>query len=500
MTTLAVHSKQDGLGSDAQKESASVIGFIVNWNKRDLLREMIKSLDADVRGRMHVILVDNASTDGSVEMVRAEFPHVEVIQNEINLGGAGGFNTGIRAVWNRPYDYVWLMDNDIEVWPGAFDALLVALKKDPQIGLVGSKILHADDHSVICEIGSSINFWTAGTHPNQLNGMDPPAKKIWEADYVAACSAMARMSALHKVGLWDKNYFVMWDDMEWGCRFRKKGYRVCGIADSAISHPGFSERSRGVVALKYFGTRNRFFFIGKMYGGLQRIFYLMCLEGRKRAQAHYWSLVDKNLGTAIRRGMADFWALQMGPAPKDLAACLPPSSGEPIPCAVENKQLLISAWPPLGRSKKLLSELSDKNWGGQVSVVSDEMSRNLYRQFEGRAYFTSPSFWGHLKRWLWSKRQRTQVVVKFWDEPERFSHHAGKEIWVLNNELSISCKKEAKLFRALASECVLLVRGSFAFINGAARALYCSLFGKTFKILASEDIYQAQFPDKPGNG
>src|SRR5579872_5053855 len=116
--------------------------IIVNWNTKDLLRGCLESLVASAPARsIEVIVVDNASSDGSPQMVRAEFPWVELIQSHENLGFAKSNNIGIRRSSGK---YICLVNSDIKVLPGCFDALAEYLDTHPAVGGVGPRVLNSD--------------------------------------------------------------------------------------------------------------------------------------------------------------------------------------------------------------------------------------------------------------------------------------------------------------------------------------------------------------------
>lgn len=117
--------------------------IIVNWNVRDLLRRCLASLPgaAGPHVRYEVLVVDNASGDGSVAMVRAEFPAVRLLANVTNRGFSGGNNDGIRASRGRT---LLLLNPDTEMQPGALAALLATLDGAPDVGMAGPRLLYPD--------------------------------------------------------------------------------------------------------------------------------------------------------------------------------------------------------------------------------------------------------------------------------------------------------------------------------------------------------------------
>ncbi len=98
----------------------SILIIIVTWNKKDYVLQLLASLDGldYPRDKLDVVVVDNASNDGTVEAIREQYPTINLICNPENIGGTGGFNTGLKWAFQQPeekYDYLWLLDNDVLV-------------------------------------------------------------------------------------------------------------------------------------------------------------------------------------------------------------------------------------------------------------------------------------------------------------------------------------------------------------------------------------------------
>lgn len=229
---------------------------IVNWNKKEFVLNLLSSLRELNYPDYDIIVVDNASTDGSVEAIRQIYPNIKILVNEENLGGTGGFNTGMRYALNKGwYKYIWLLDNDAEVEKNSLIELVNAMESDEKIGIAGSRILDKVTNITV-ECGGYIRKDTIGVVPYMRNCRMTPANKYIDVDYVAVCSALVRTNALLTVGLMDERFFLFWDDMDWGWSFKDKGYRVVAVTDSIVYHPSFTERDRGLLTKFYYGIRN----------------------------------------------------------------------------------------------------------------------------------------------------------------------------------------------------------------------------------------------------
>ncbi|MBX7244975.1 MAG: glycosyltransferase family 2 protein [Candidatus Sumerlaeaceae bacterium] len=311
-------------------QTPKILAVIVTWNKRDALDTMLTSLKACGTRSFDAVLVDNASADGTLEMVREKHPWVRILENSENLGGSGGFNRGMRHGLNAPekYDFLWLLDNDVYVHPGALEGLLGPALADPQIGMSGSAILLIDEPAHTQEVGALLP-WSIGS-PERLG--EGPTRALddaplFEADYVAACSALVRTDAIRQVGLWDPAYYFMWDDMEWGVRFKRAGWRVVGCGASRVGHESYHDRrALGAVISGYMWNRNAFYFFRRYAPPRTRAWLLFChCLITLNLASNYAADGRHREANALRRAVKDFLDGRMGRPPEELFAKPPPN-------------------------------------------------------------------------------------------------------------------------------------------------------------------------------
>lgn len=292
----------------------NVTAIIVNWNRKN---DVIALLDSVARLDDHhpqVVIVDNASSDGSAAAITAHPLGVILIKNPVNLGGTGGFNTGLRyALGNLEQDYLWLLDNDATVAPGALSALVETMEKEPSIAVAGSKILNAHDPANIVETGAHIDWLTASVVPVNRNVINPDDEpKLFDVEYVAICSALFRVSVLQQIGIMDERYFLLWDDMDWGVSFSKAGYRVVAVNHSVIYHPPFTEK-RSLAVDNYYGIRNPLLTLSKHTRGIVRFQALLTLCRRAcRIFALYSIEHQEYARNLVRQALADFLCNRWG--------------------------------------------------------------------------------------------------------------------------------------------------------------------------------------------
>jgi GT2 family glycosyltransferase len=251
--------------------AAVIPGFGKHKDVVMLLRDMGR---LDLRGiDFWVTLVDNATPDRPLSDIPAPAHlRLEHLRLPENTGGAGGFNAGMRRVLSGeglsgqfdPPDFVWLVDSDARVSRNSLRELVKALAKHKKLCAVGSALVDPVK-GLVYEIGGRISRTKGEWHP--ACGGNPDRRIPLRADYLAACSALARREAIEKTGLLP-DVFIHGDDVMWFLRMQKAtGQRVAGIPSSRVFHPSFLDKFQ--TWTRYYGCRNSFACIDAM--GLGRI-------------------------------------------------------------------------------------------------------------------------------------------------------------------------------------------------------------------------------------
>jgi hypothetical protein len=237
--------------------------IICNFNKKDYLVKCLASLQNSSYTEFDIYVVDNASTDGSVSMLEEEFEGmINLIKNTENIGGSGGFNTGMRIALEKDYKYLYLLDNDVVLERNALQELYLYAENNNDVGMLGSVIYSMDNPEQIQEIGSIVDWDKFQIKLNYRGYKDNDGllPEVVDCDYVAVCSALISVAAVRKVGLMDANYFIYWDDIEWGHRMKLAGYRVAANAKSKVWHKtGVSVRTDTFATYYFWRNRVQFF-------------------------------------------------------------------------------------------------------------------------------------------------------------------------------------------------------------------------------------------------
>src|SRR5438552_91728 len=225
-----------------------------NWNRRELLRCCLRSLEIQTLSDHEVIVVDNGSTDGSVEMVRTEFPRATIVSNHENRGFCAAINQGIEKSRGR---YVALLNNDAEADPRWLAALVTEASRRPEIGMCASKILRYDNHTVIDKVGHLI--YPDGQNRGRACGEIDRGQfdRVEEALFPDGCAALYDRRVFETAGMFDEDFFAYGDDAEMGLRARLAGWDCRYVPTAVVYHHHSSTLGRFAEARLVLVERNR---------------------------------------------------------------------------------------------------------------------------------------------------------------------------------------------------------------------------------------------------
>ncbi len=222
--------------------------IIVSWNARYFLLKCLESLYREQTAHsIELIVVDNASSDGSPEAVKENYPEAILIQNETNLGFAKANNIGLQKSKGQ---YLYLINSDVEVLEGTIDRLHDFMGANPQIGMAGPRILYPDETlQVTCRKFPSLwnNFCSAvGLNKifpsNDLVSSDQMFyfnhETIRSVDVLAGCFLSVRREAMNKVGLFDERFFIYSEDIDWCKRFWNADWEIVFFPEAEAIHYG----------------------------------------------------------------------------------------------------------------------------------------------------------------------------------------------------------------------------------------------------------------------
>ncbi len=214
-------------------ETPFVSVLVLNWNGKRFLGPCLTSLIADACSHVELVVVDNGSTDGSVEYVREQFPRVRVIAHEKNLGFSRGYNAAVPAAKGI---VAVLLNNDTEVERGWLAPLVDSLLADPQVGIATSKVLFYGTDRVN-SAGGFLKLWTGG---GELGfgeaGDQPPWNAPLDPFYASGAALAMKRELYQRLGGLDEIMFAYGEDFDLSWRARLAGYRVLYCPNSVVHH------------------------------------------------------------------------------------------------------------------------------------------------------------------------------------------------------------------------------------------------------------------------
>jgi GT2 family glycosyltransferase len=228
----------------------SVVCVVLNWNGWHDTFDCLDSLKQSTYGNLAVVVVDNGSTNDSVERIRAAYPGVLLLESRKNLGFAGGCNVGARHGLAHGAEYIWFLNNDTQAAPDALSALVSKALTDRQIGAVASICYHSDAPALVqAWAGARVNLWIG-----YIRNCTEPHPDDWFHALYGASLLIAR-PAIEDIGLLDEGFFVYWEETEFCLRLRKKGWLLAAAPESRVLHRVAASTGRNsLLPDRYFTT------------------------------------------------------------------------------------------------------------------------------------------------------------------------------------------------------------------------------------------------------
>lgn len=323
---------------------ASVSVIVVSYNTRDLLARALASALAHAAAaedgcRLHVecIVVDNASVDGSADMVEARFPEAILLRSAENRGFAWAVNRGLERASG---DLVLLLNPDAELAPGALTRMVEFLLERPRVAAVGPRLLYADgtrQHAAfrfptLAMIVLDFFPLHGRLLDSRLNGRYPLAASPHRIDHPLGACMLLRRVALEDVGPFDERFFMYCEEVDWCLRAKAKGWEIYHLPDAVAQHVGgqSARQNRDAMYVELHRSRLRLYekHYGRLFCTLARLVTRLGLwveTRRARASAASGALTEAMLASrlealdALRRTLgatspAPHQARHVGPA------------------------------------------------------------------------------------------------------------------------------------------------------------------------------------------
>lgn len=235
--------------------------IIISFNTKDLLRECLEAIIKEAKGISNeIIVVDNASKDGSADMVQTSFPSVCLVRNSTNLGFGAANNVGFKMARGK---YIVLLNSDAFLHPGALKKALLKVQSDPSIGMVGGRLVGRDGAwqpsarqfpSLLNEFLHLFGLATKFPHSRFFGKADNTWRRFdepFETDWVPGAFAIMPKKVLDEVGYFDENFFLYYEEVDLCKRIKSAKYKIWYWPDIVVTHLG-GESSKTVKTLSFF--------------------------------------------------------------------------------------------------------------------------------------------------------------------------------------------------------------------------------------------------------
>ena len=294
----------------------TISAVIVSYNTCELLRRCLQSLIATTQRPLRIWVVDNASTDGSPDMVRREFPQVQLVASPRNLGFAAASNIALRAILAERRDGraaeaeapVLLLNPDTEVCAGAIDGLAAYLASHPAVGVVGVQLLNPDG----TQQRSFGTFWFAHLLRTFLRkhlrgeeaGLAGAQRSPRPVDWLVGACLMVSARALRQIGVLDEVFFIYGEEIDWQWRLAQAGFGVVLLPSLHVVHFGGQSTQQAAQAMRWQEYRSRYLLLAKHRGPAARGLYLanvtaeLSQESLRRLARGAWQRDAQTLASA----------------------------------------------------------------------------------------------------------------------------------------------------------------------------------------------------------
>jgi hypothetical protein len=288
--------------------------IVVNWNLKDITLECLDSIFQLTYPNFRVIVVDNASQDGSPAAIAERYPQLEQIINPINEGFGKAFNKGIVRALEQGAEYILLMNNDAWIEPAGLEKLLCHM--DSGIGMLAPVIYYARNPDIVWSAGGNFNSLTLeirqiGEDAIQLLR----GSSTLSVDFVTACVVFLPRLTFERVGLFDERFHAYYEDMDFAQRVKRFGLKVRVVLDthawhkismsSGGSHTPNERYWMARSSIRYFSKHSRWWqrpvIVGYRFGSALKMTLRLVLEKKYSSARAYWQgLMDGILENIIK--------------------------------------------------------------------------------------------------------------------------------------------------------------------------------------------------------
>lgn len=248
----------------------------INYNQTQVTRELLESLRKITYSPVEIILVDNNSPDTSINSLEKEFPEIKFIQAGKNLGFAGGNNLGIKASRG---EYIFLVNNDVEVTPGFLEPLLEVMRAHPDAGMASPKVLYPDGKTIQYAGAVAINALTGrGKRLGLFQEDRGQFDSIYKTDLGHGAALLIPRKVINEIGLMPEVYFLYYEEHDWCEQVKRRGYNMYYVGTSTVIHKESISTGGDESYLKvHYLNRNRLLFMRRNFEGVKFLLGAMFL-------------------------------------------------------------------------------------------------------------------------------------------------------------------------------------------------------------------------------
>ncbi len=211
--------------------------LILNWNGKDLLKHCLESVSKIDYPNYSVMVIDNGSTDNSIEMVKDNYAEVELLELDNNYGFAGGYNRCFTQLKNDYSEFVLLLNNDTEVDPDILNSFIHAKEMYGDNNLYGGKIFYQDKPKLIWYAGGNLNLKRAKISHRGIRQSDSPEfSDPMQTDYITGCCIFTSMGVINQLNGFDERFNMYGEDVDLCLRAKKEGINCYYCPDAKLSH------------------------------------------------------------------------------------------------------------------------------------------------------------------------------------------------------------------------------------------------------------------------
>lgn len=289
--------------------SPLVYAVTLSWNRREDTLACLASLTASEYANLVCVLVDNASSDGTVEAVRSVYPQVSVIENPINSGYAAGVTIGIRYALEQGADFVWIVDNDAVVAPDTLTVMLEAQQQDPLAAALTPKVMFFARPDVIWSMGYDCRPITlARTHSWEGQPADRADGARRPTTYAPCCGLLVKREVWEQIGLLDTGFFIYYEDLDFCLRLRDAHIQLYSVPTAMMWHKVSASAGEGSPLQKYHLARSSVRFYRKHTPAwLLPLIFLYRLGSALRTTGRALQHRRSDVVRAYWRGLRDGW-------------------------------------------------------------------------------------------------------------------------------------------------------------------------------------------------